>query len=217
MSKSAGPPNSLGDERTRAGSLDEVPRAPASLGDEDTAGDRPSTHSDLGDFEQGWQETEEAVDFEARYEVQDAIGQGGMGMVVRARDRRLERMVAIKRLKQGAVESRTAVQRFLSEARAIARLNHFNIVQVHDVGRDKLGHYIVMELVDGEKPLSGDLPAGSHGSVTSGGHRRPGLQRALRRTFGGDHPSRHQAREHPADGNRDSQAGRLWPCPLGIQ
>ncbi len=150
MSQSDKPLESLGEDRTRGGLLDAQRNPPASLGEEDTAGDRPSTSSDLDQFEEGWEEAEEAVDFETRYEVQETIGEGGMGQVVRALDRRLQREVAVKRLKEDTIHNPKAIQRFLTEARAVAGLNHFNIVQVHDVGRDKDGHYIVMELVAGE-------------------------------------------------------------------
>jgi len=75
------------------------------------------------------------------------IGAGGMGEVWKARDTRLDRIVAIKRLKG----SHSA--RFEQEARAIAALNHPNICQIYDVGPD----YLVMEFIDGA-PLRGGLP-----------------------------------------------------------
>ena len=76
------------------------------------------------------------------------IGAGGMGEVWKARDTRLDRIVAIKRLKG----QHTA--RFEQEARAIAALNHPNICTLHDIGPD----YLVMEYVEG-KPVQGPLPA----------------------------------------------------------
>jgi serine/threonine-protein kinase len=81
------------------------------------------------------------------YEVLSSIGSGGMGEVWKARDTRLDRIVAIKRLK--APHS----GRFEQEARTIAALNHPHICQIYDVGPD----YLVMEYVDG-RPLSGPLP-----------------------------------------------------------
>ena len=74
------------------------------------------------------------------------IGSGGMGEVWKARDTRLNRIVAIKRMKG------RHTSRFQQEARAIAALNHPNICQIYDVGPD----YLVMEYIDG-KPLSGPL------------------------------------------------------------
>jgi serine/threonine-protein kinase len=82
------------------------------------------------------------------YEVLAPIGAGGMGEVWKARDTRLNRIVAIKRLKG----SQSA--RFEKEARAIASLNHPNICQIYDVGPD----YLVMEYIEGA-PLHGGLPA----------------------------------------------------------
>jgi eukaryotic-like serine/threonine-protein kinase len=81
------------------------------------------------------------------YEILAPIGKGGMGEVYRACDPRLNRDVAIKRLKS----QHTA--RFQQEAHAIAALNHPHICQIHDIGPD----YLVMEYVKG-KPLSGPLP-----------------------------------------------------------
>jgi serine/threonine protein kinase len=80
------------------------------------------------------------------YEILAPIGAGGMGEVYKARDTRLDRIVAIKQLK-GQHSAR-----FQQEARAIAALNHPNICTLHDIGPD----YLVMEYVEG-KPLRGPL------------------------------------------------------------
>jgi tRNA A-37 threonylcarbamoyl transferase component Bud32/tetratricopeptide (TPR) repeat protein len=82
------------------------------------------------------------------YEILAPIGAGGMGEVYKARDTRLDRIVAIKQLK--ALHS----GRFEQEARAIAALNHPHICQIYDVGTD----YLVMEYVEGT-PLHGPFPA----------------------------------------------------------
>src|ERR1041385_7346299 len=83
------------------------------------------------------------------YEVLTRIGVGGMGEVWKARDTRLDRMVAIKRLK-GEHSAR-----FQQEARAIAALNHPHICQIHDIGPD----YLVLEYIEGA-PIQGPLAAG---------------------------------------------------------
>jgi hypothetical protein len=87
-----------------------------------------------------------------RYELEAEIGRGGFAVVWRARDRKLGRTVAVKRLlpeaAQGAGGAQT-VQRFEREAQAIATLNHRNIVQVFDSDTDADGRYIVMEYVSG--------------------------------------------------------------------
>ena len=81
------------------------------------------------------------------YRLLAPLGVGGMGEVWKARDTRLERVVAVKRLKGNHSG------RFEQEARAIAALNHPHICQIHDIGPD----YLVLEYVEG-KPLAGPLP-----------------------------------------------------------
>src|SRR3974390_1939662 len=78
------------------------------------------------------------------YESLARSGAGGMGEVWKARDTRLDRIVAIKRLK--APHS----ARFKQEARAIAALNHSHICQIHDIGQQDGLDYLVMEFVEGE-------------------------------------------------------------------
>ncbi|UUA72014.1 serine/threonine-protein kinase [Cellvibrio sp. QJXJ] len=83
------------------------------------------------------------------YQVQEAIGRGGMGLVYRARDTRLEREVAIKCLRTELFEAHY-IERFKREALLLAKLNHPNIVQIYDFieAPDQLA--LVMELVDGQ-------------------------------------------------------------------
>ena len=80
------------------------------------------------------------------YEILALIGEGGMGEVWKARDMRLDRTVAIKRLKG------EHGHRFQQEARAIAALNHPHVCQIYDIGPD----YLVLEYLEG-KPPSGPL------------------------------------------------------------
>ena len=68
------------------------------------------------------------------YEILEELGAGGMGKVYRARDLTLERVVALKTLAHQFSTDANFVQRFLKEARAAARLNHSNIVQIYDFG-----------------------------------------------------------------------------------
>jgi serine/threonine protein kinase len=81
-----------------------------------------------------------------RYRVDALIGRGGMADVYRGADVVLDRDVAIKVLTERDDGER---DRFLREARSMARLNHRNVVAVYDAGRDESSSYIVMELVDG--------------------------------------------------------------------
>jgi serine/threonine-protein kinase len=86
---------------------------------------------------------------ESRYELLEEIGRGGMGVVYRARDRRLGRVVALKRLPENLRDHPTAVQLFLREARAAAALNHPNIVTLFDADQENDNYYITMELLEG--------------------------------------------------------------------
>src|ERR1700724_3621204 len=81
------------------------------------------------------------------YEILAPIGAGGMGEVYKARDTRLDRIVALK------VSKAQFSERFEREARSIAALNHPHICQLYDVGPN----YLVMEFVEGS-PLKGPLP-----------------------------------------------------------
>ena len=82
-------------------------------------------------------------------EIQAMIGCGGMGAVYRARQPELDRTVAVKILPQVTENAEAYEQRFLREARALARLNHPNIITVFDFGKTQGLYYFVMEYVDG--------------------------------------------------------------------
>ena len=84
------------------------------------------------------------------YEIQSALGAGGMGEVYRARDPRLGRDVAVKVLPAGLSPGPERLTRFEQEARAAAALNHSNILAVHDIGTHDDSPYIVSELLEGE-------------------------------------------------------------------
>src|SRR3954466_7252279 len=84
------------------------------------------------------------------YEIQNAIGAGGMGEVYRAHDTRLNRTVAIKVLPSAFSADHDRLQRFAQEARAAAALNHPNILSIYDIGDDAGSPYIVSELLEGE-------------------------------------------------------------------
>ncbi|MHB8736772.1 MAG: protein kinase domain-containing protein, partial [Terriglobales bacterium] len=84
------------------------------------------------------------------YEILSALGAGGMGEVYRARDTRLERIVAIKILASHLASSPDLRQRFEREARTVSSLNHAHICQLFDVGSQDGTDYLVMELLEGE-------------------------------------------------------------------
>ena len=85
-----------------------------------------------------------------RYRLQAIIGRGGMATIYRARDERLETLVAVKVLRREIAADRELAERFRREALAAAVLNHPNIVACLDTGADPVGPYLVMALVDGE-------------------------------------------------------------------
>src|SRR5262245_63587453 len=83
------------------------------------------------------------------YEVQGVLGRGGMGVVYKARHRRLNRAVALKMLLAGPYARPEELERFLREAEAVAGLRHANVVQVYDVGDLDGQPYFTMEYVEG--------------------------------------------------------------------
>src|ERR1700693_17811 len=94
------------------------------------------------------------------YKIIALIGSGGMGEVYRARDTRLLRDVALKVLPAFFVNDPDRLRRFEQEARAVAALNHQNIVSVYDVGNANGVHYIVSELLEGETLRERITPTG---------------------------------------------------------
>ncbi len=91
----------------------------------------------------------EGTYLQERYEIIERIGSGGMSDVYKARDRKLNRLVAVKVLKAEFCQDREFVRKFKMEAQAAAGLAHPNVVNVYDVIDEASLHYIVMELVEG--------------------------------------------------------------------
>ena len=85
-----------------------------------------------------------------KYQILDELGRGGMGIVYRARQTSLDRIVAVKMLPRDLAQNTEFVQRFRQEAVIIARLDHPNIIRVHDIEECDDTFYIIMEYVDGE-------------------------------------------------------------------
>ncbi len=93
----------------------------------------------------------DAAALESQYQLIDKIGDGGMGIVYLARDRRLGRVVAIKRLNAQCLSDPHLKDRLFQEARAAASLNHIYIVHIYALGEDADGPFIVMEYIAGPR------------------------------------------------------------------
>ena len=127
------------------------------------------------------------------YEIIEPIGAGGMGEVYKARDTRLDRIVAIK------ISNERFTERFEQEARAVAALNHPNICTLHDVGPN----YLVMEYIEGESP-KGPMPLDEALRIA---RQIADALEAAHET--GHHASRPEARQHQDQARRHGEGARL--------
>src|SRR5678810_1177536 len=84
------------------------------------------------------------------YEILTLLGEGGMGVVYKARDTRLNRFVALKLLPPERMTDEARRQRFVQEAQAASALNHPNIVTIHDIISEGDAEFMVMEYVQGK-------------------------------------------------------------------
>ena len=134
-------------KRKKAGDDSEEP---ADVSPRDAAADPSEASLDNSLQSRGPPEEEQPEELgSGRYEILHLLGRGGMGVVYQARDRRLGREVALKRLRDGADAADQRVRRFISEAKAVAALNHPHVVAVYDIDADGEGYHISMELVSG--------------------------------------------------------------------
>ena len=145
------------------------------------------------------------------YVVLDKLGEGGMGVVLKAQHRRMKRVVAVKMIARRSLKSPDAVKRFYREVEAAAKLEHPNIVTAYDASEHDGMHYLVMEYVEGKDLAAivkekGPLPVAAGGGVHHPGRPRPSIcPRARHR------PPRHQASQPAGGQERHGEDPRHGP------
>ena len=128
----------ISEDQTRTG--DVIATDPQSIGEEGTRSNE-NEDSDFSSFGE--------QDLSNRYQQGKMLGSGGMGEVFLAQDSKLNRPVAMKRIKGSSENIKNVLKRFEIEAKSIAQINHSNVVHLYDYGIDSEGPFIILEFVEG--------------------------------------------------------------------
>ena len=142
------------------------------------------------------------------YEIVDRLGEGGMGVVYKARQVGLNRLVALKMIRGGSQARPEQLIRFSIEAEAVARLRHLNIIQIFDIGEVDGSPYVSLELLEGGS-LADRLKGTPQPGRTCGRAARDAGAGHRRSASGRDHSPRFEAVERLVCGGRRAQSHRL--------
>ncbi len=143
-----------------------------------------------------------------RYHIVEQLGEGGMAIVYKAFDTRLERAVALKVIRTERMDDSQFLGRFEREARALAKLTHPNIVHINDYGEHDGLPYLVMDFIPGgtlKEKIGAPIPWAEAAWFLA-----PVARRSRLCPQAGHHPPRYQALQYSGNRFRPAHADRFW-------